>query len=125
MRNGASIDVHSRYTQQSSDASRQIGGSGGTSTYDAQGRGARATPGRKPITNSPLSRAVCLGGHAAVPSRGALDAAGHFQHGEHLQQRHRQQASGQLALRADDAGQRGAHAVRRRRMRQSPAGRAQ
>ena len=49
MRNGALIDVHLRYTQQSLDALRQIGGLGGTSTYDAQGRGARATPGRKPI----------------------------------------------------------------------------
>ena len=49
MRNGALIDVHLRYTQQSLDTLRQIGGLGGTSTYDAQGRGARATPGRKPI----------------------------------------------------------------------------
>ncbi|WZB77064.1 flagellar protein FlgN [Achromobacter insuavis] len=49
MRNGALIDVHLRYTQQSLDALRQIGGLGGTSTYDAQGRGAAATPGRKPI----------------------------------------------------------------------------
>lgn len=49
MRNGALIDVHLRYTQQSLDALRQIGGLGGTSTYDAQGRGARATPCRKPI----------------------------------------------------------------------------
>ncbi len=49
MRNGALIDVHLRYTQQSLDALCQIGGLGGTSTYDAQGRGARATPGRKPI----------------------------------------------------------------------------
>ena len=49
MRNGALIDVHLRYTQQSLDALRQIGCLGGTSTYDAQGRGARATPGRKPI----------------------------------------------------------------------------
>ncbi|MFY2019783.1 flagella synthesis protein FlgN [Achromobacter dolens] len=49
MRNGALIDVHLRYTQQSLDALRQIGGLGGTSTYDAQGRDARATPGRKPI----------------------------------------------------------------------------
>ena len=49
MHNGALIDVHLRYTQQSLDALRQIGGLGGTSTYDAQGRGARATPGRKPI----------------------------------------------------------------------------
>ncbi len=49
MRNGALIDVHLRYTQQSLDALRQIGGLGGTSTYDAQGRGAPATPGRKPI----------------------------------------------------------------------------
>lgn len=49
MRNGALIDVHLRYTQQSLDALRQIGGLDNTSTYDAQGRGARATPGRKPI----------------------------------------------------------------------------
>ncbi|MCF7770851.1 flagella synthesis protein FlgN [Achromobacter pulmonis] len=49
MRNGALIDVHLRYTQQSLDALRQIGGLGGTSTYDAHGRGARSAPGRKPI----------------------------------------------------------------------------
>ncbi|MGE8657310.1 MAG: flagella synthesis protein FlgN [Achromobacter sp.] len=49
VRNGALIDVHLRYTQQSLDALRQIGGLGGTSTYDAQGRGARSAPGRKPI----------------------------------------------------------------------------
>ncbi|CAB3923850.1 flagella synthesis protein FlgN [Achromobacter ruhlandii] len=49
MRNGALIDVHLRYTQQSLDALRQIGGLGGTATYDAQGRGARSAPGRKPI----------------------------------------------------------------------------
>lgn len=49
LRNGALIDVHLRYTQQSLDALRNLGGMGGPSTYDAQGRGARATPGRRPI----------------------------------------------------------------------------
>ncbi|KRC77802.1 FlgN protein [compost metagenome] len=48
MRNGALIDVHLRYTQQSLDALRNIG-VGSASTYDAQGRGARGAPGRKPI----------------------------------------------------------------------------
>lgn len=49
MRNGALIDVHLRYTQQSLDALRNINGVGVTATYDAQGRGARSAPGRKPI----------------------------------------------------------------------------
>lgn len=49
MRNGALIDVHLRYNQQSLDALRNLGGMGVTSTYDAQGRGARSAPGRKPI----------------------------------------------------------------------------
>lgn len=48
MRNGALIDVHLRYTQQSLDALRNAG-VGSASTYDAQGRGARSAPGRKPI----------------------------------------------------------------------------
>jgi flagella synthesis protein FlgN len=48
-RNGALIDVHLRYTQQSLDALRNIAGLGAPSTYTAQGRGARATPGRRPI----------------------------------------------------------------------------
>ncbi|QVQ28749.1 flagella synthesis protein FlgN [Achromobacter deleyi] len=48
MRNGALIDVHLRYTQQSLDALRNIG-VGSASTYNAQGRGARSAPGRKPI----------------------------------------------------------------------------
>lgn len=50
MRNGALIDVHLRYTQQSLDALRNVNGAGGApSTYDAQGRGARSAPGRRPI----------------------------------------------------------------------------
>ncbi len=50
LRNGALIDVHLRYTQQSLDALRGLGAAGGTvSTYDARGRGARSGPGRKPI----------------------------------------------------------------------------
>ena len=49
MRNGALIDVHLRYTQQSLDALRNINGVGVATTYDAHGRGARGTPGRKPI----------------------------------------------------------------------------
>ncbi|RPJ88744.1 flagellar protein FlgN [Achromobacter xylosoxidans] len=50
LRNGALIDVHLRYTQQSLDALRNVGAAGGApSTYDARGRGARGTPGRKPI----------------------------------------------------------------------------
>ena len=50
MRNGALIDVHLRYTQQSLDALRSMGAAGGAlSTYDARGRGARSAPGRKPI----------------------------------------------------------------------------
>ncbi len=50
MRNGALIDVHLRYTQQSLDALRNMGVAGGaTNTYDARGRGARSAPGRKPI----------------------------------------------------------------------------
>lgn len=50
MRNGALIDVHLRYTQQSLDALRNVGAAGGAlSTYDARGRGARGAPGRKPI----------------------------------------------------------------------------
>ena len=48
MRNGALIDVHLRYTQQSLDALRNVG-VGSASTYDAQGRGARSAPGRRPI----------------------------------------------------------------------------
>jgi len=48
MRNGALIDVHLRYTQQSLDALRNVG-IGSASTYDAQGRGARSAPGRRPI----------------------------------------------------------------------------
>ncbi|MGE8680298.1 MAG: flagellar protein FlgN, partial [Achromobacter marplatensis] len=38
-----------RYTQQSLDALRNINGVGVATTYDAQGRGARGAPGRKPI----------------------------------------------------------------------------
>ncbi|MFG0233249.1 flagella synthesis protein FlgN [Achromobacter sp. 413638] len=50
LRNGALIDVHLRYTQQSLDALRGLGGGpASTSTYDAQGRGTRSAPGRKPI----------------------------------------------------------------------------
>ncbi|MNT08793.1 FlgN protein [compost metagenome] len=49
MRNGALIDVHLRYTQQSLDALRDINGAKGNVTYDAYGRGARGTPSRKPI----------------------------------------------------------------------------
>lgn len=49
LRNGALIDVHLRYTQQSLEALRQIGGVGGTATYDALGRGPRYTPARKSI----------------------------------------------------------------------------
>ncbi len=50
MRNGALIDVHLRYTQQSLDALRNMGVAGGSATtYDARGRGARSAPGRKPI----------------------------------------------------------------------------
>ncbi|MFD4839085.1 flagella synthesis protein FlgN [Achromobacter sp. NPDC058515] len=48
MRNGALIDVHLRYTQQSLDALRNMG-VGNAPTYTAQGRGARSAPGRKPI----------------------------------------------------------------------------
>lgn len=47
--NGALIDVHLRYTQQSLDALRDLSGLGGAPTYDARGRGARVTPGRKSI----------------------------------------------------------------------------
>ncbi|MEN4922876.1 flagellar protein FlgN [Achromobacter spanius] len=47
MRNGALIDVHLRYTQQSLDALRNVG-VGSASTYTARGRGASAAPGRKP-----------------------------------------------------------------------------
>ena len=43
LRNGALIDVHLRYTQQSLDALRGLGGGpASTSTYDAQGRGTRS-----------------------------------------------------------------------------------
>lgn len=49
MRNGALIDVHLRYTQQSLDALRDINGAKGNVTYDAYGRGARGAPSRKPI----------------------------------------------------------------------------
>ena len=45
LRNGALIDVHLRYTQQSLDALRGLGGGpASTSTYDAQGRGTRSAP---------------------------------------------------------------------------------
>jgi len=50
LRNGALIDVHLRYTQQSLDALRDVNGAGGkNATYDAYGRGARGAPNRKPI----------------------------------------------------------------------------
>ncbi|MGE8691224.1 MAG: flagella synthesis protein FlgN [Achromobacter sp.] len=49
LRNGALIDVHLRYTQQSLDALRNLGAAGSPATYDARGRGARSAPGRKPI----------------------------------------------------------------------------
>ncbi|WYX25025.1 flagellar protein FlgN [Achromobacter xylosoxidans] len=68
LRNGALIDVHLRYTQQSLDALRNLGGMGGPSTYDAQGRGRHAGPqvDRRRLaspcfkTNSPHPRAVCF-----------------------------------------------------------------
>ena len=55
LRNGALIDVHLRYTQQSLDALRGLGGGpASTSTYDAQGRGTRSAPAASP--SSPAER---------------------------------------------------------------------
>ena len=97
LRNGALIDVHLRYTQQSLDALRGLGGGpASTSTYDAQGRGTRSARAASP--SSPAERRSDAPLPFSLPhcQRRASAAVGHLQHRVHLQERHRQHAAGQL-----------------------------
>ena len=97
LRNGALIDVHLRYTQQSLDALRGLGGGpASTSTYDAQGRGTRSARAASP--SSPAERRERRTPSFSLPhcQRRASAAVGHLQHRVHLQERHRQHAAGQL-----------------------------
>ena len=88
LRNGALIDVHLRYTQQSLDARAEH-----LDLDDAQGRG---TPAASP--SSPAERRERRTPSffpASLPTARSA-AVGHLQHRVHLQERHRQHAAGQL-----------------------------
>ena len=117
LRNGALIDVHLRYTQQSLDALRTGRRPASTSTYDAQGRA--QLPG-------PQAHRRRLNAGSDAPSfslphcqRRASAAVGHLQHRVHLRSAiHARHAAG----RRDPRPPRPTDHLRRRRMRQLPAG---